>query len=83
MVLALALNWAQLADKALCKMIGERSNTPHLLLALLPSFLMDGIKMVLAYKALALCKMIDRRMWQSPLTLTASLSSLPFELEII
>ena len=40
-------------------------------------------KMVLAGKALALCKMIDRRMWQSPLTLTASLSSLPFELEII
>ena len=43
MVLALALNWAQLADKALCKMIGERSNTPHLLLALLPSIRMPKL----------------------------------------
>ena len=40
-VLALALNWAQLADKALCKMIDRRMW--HLLLALLPSIRMPKL----------------------------------------
>ena len=39
-----------------------------------------AVHMIDRRKTLALCKMIDRHMWQSPLTLTALL---PFELEII